>query len=53
MLAMTIIFATIVRIYLGILNKRLDREEGIDLAHPSEEHGIPELAATRGFRFLL
>ncbi|EIT73828.1 hypothetical protein AO1008_04771 [Aspergillus oryzae 100-8] len=52
----TIIFSTILRIYLGSLNKKLDQEEGIDLgtdAHDNEEHGLPGLTVRQGFRFLL
>ncbi|RAK79349.1 MFS general substrate transporter [Aspergillus fijiensis CBS 313.89] len=59
MSSMTIIFATILRLYLGRLNKRLDREEGTSMGasnsqrHDNEEHGLPGQAVTRGFRFLL
>lgn len=48
--------STILRVYLGRLNKKLDQEEGIDLgtdAHDNEEHGLPGLAVRQGFRFLL
>ena len=50
---MTIIFATILRIYLGKLNKKLDQEEGADLPYPTEDNGFPEVAVRQGFRFLL
>ena len=53
---MTIIFSTILRIYLGRLNRKLDREEGADLptsAGSSEGHDVSELVVNRGFRFLL
>lgn len=53
---MTIAFSTILRIYLGRLNKELDREEGTDLvvdARANEEHGLPGMAVRQGFRFLL
>lgn len=56
MSSMTIIFSTILRIYLGRLNKQLDQEEGTDLvvdAHANEEHGLPGVAVRQGFRFLL
>ncbi|CRG85121.1 putative transporter C11D3,18C [Talaromyces islandicus] len=56
MCSMTIIFSTILRVYLGRLNKQLDQEEGTDLAvdaHANEEHGLPGLAVRQGFRFLL
>ncbi|QKX56055.1 uncharacterized protein TRUGW13939_03155 [Talaromyces rugulosus] len=56
MSSMTIIFSTILRIYLGRLNKKLDHEEGTDLvvdAHANEEHGLPRVAVRQGFRFLL
>ncbi|KAE8330335.1 MFS general substrate transporter [Aspergillus sergii] len=56
MSSITIIFSTILRIYLGRLNKKLDQEEGFDLgtnAHDNEEHGLPGLAVRQGFRFLL
>lgn len=56
MCSMTIIFSTILRIYLGRLNKQLDHEEGTDLevdAHANEEHGLPGVAVRQGFRFLL
>lgn len=57
--AMTICFATIIRIVLGRLNKQLDEEEGTNLGtsreqeNENEEHGLPAQAAARGFRFLL
>ncbi|KAJ5085766.1 MFS general substrate transporter [Penicillium argentinense] len=55
--AVTIIFATIIRIVLGRLNKQLDHEEGLDIdtsgAQENEEHGLPGRAVTQGFRFLL
>ncbi|KAJ5279243.1 hypothetical protein N7478_004615 [Penicillium angulare] len=47
MCAMTFIFATILRIYLGRLNKQLDQEEGTDLTastNSNEEHGLPGVA---------
>jgi hypothetical protein len=53
---MTIIFSTILRLYLGRLNKRLDQEEGTDLQTTTagnEESGLPGLAVRQGFRFLL
>ena len=60
MSAMTICFATIIRIVLGRLNKQLDQEEGTNIntdgqeqAEEFEEHGLPGQAVTRGFRFLL
>lgn len=60
MSAMTICFATIIRIVLGRLNKQLDQEEGTNInadglehAEDNEEHGLPGQAVTRGFRFLL
>lgn len=59
LLAMTICFATIIRIVLGRLNKQLDNEEGLDIdisgvqPNENEEHGLPGRAVTRGFRFLL
>ncbi|KAJ5919165.1 hypothetical protein N7466_010108 [Penicillium verhagenii] len=55
MCAMTIIFSTILRIYLGRLNKQLDQEEGTDLATgaiSSEENGSV-VAVRQGFRYLL
>ncbi|RAL06956.1 MFS general substrate transporter [Aspergillus homomorphus CBS 101889] len=59
MSSMTIIFATILRIYLGRLNKGLDREEGTGMGPSSgqrrenEEQGLPGQAVSQGFRFLL
>lgn len=59
MSAMTICFATVIRIILGRLNKQLDQEEGTNItrgpeqAQENEEHGLPGQAVTRGFRFLL
>lgn len=55
LLAMTIVIATILRIYLGRLNKQLDELEGVDLARAreNEEHGLPGRAVAVGFRFLL
>lgn len=58
MSAVTIIFATILRIVLGRLNKRLAEEEGTNIASSSsrrenEEEGLPGRAVTQGFRFLL
>ncbi|RAO67156.1 uncharacterized protein BHQ10_003168 [Talaromyces amestolkiae] len=56
MLSMTIFFATIMRMLLARLNKKLDDEEGTNLgrdAHQREEHGLPGHAAAQGFRFLL
>lgn len=61
MLAMTIVFATILRFVLVRLNKQLDHEEGVNLEridtstriHDHEEHGLPGLATERGFRFLI
>ncbi|KAJ5361139.1 MFS general substrate transporter [Penicillium brevicompactum] len=58
MSALTIIFATILRVVLGRLNKTLDEEEGTDIApsprqQENEEHGLPGQAVARGFRFLL
>lgn len=59
MSAMTICFATVIRIILGRLNKQLDHEEGTNItrgaeqAEENEEHGLPGQAVTRGFRFLL
>lgn len=59
MSALTIIFATILRIVLGRLNKKLDEEEGTNIApsatrqEENEEHGLPGQAAAQGFRFLL
>jgi hypothetical protein len=56
---MTIIFATILRIVLGRLNKKLDEEEGTNIARSviqqeeDEEHGLPGRAVSQGFRFLL
>lgn len=52
---MTIVIATILRIYLGRLNKQLDELEGVDLvrARENEEHGLPGRAVAVGFRFLL
>lgn len=53
---MTIFFATIMRMLLARLNKKLDDEEGTNLgrdAHQREEHGLPGHAAAQGFRFLL
>ncbi|KAJ5729718.1 uncharacterized protein N7483_004226 [Penicillium malachiteum] len=55
MCVMTIIFATILRIYLGRLNKQLDQEEGTDLttdAMSSEGNG-PSGLTVRSFRYLL
>ncbi|KAJ5973707.1 MFS general substrate transporter [Penicillium waksmanii] len=57
--AMTIFFATIIRIVLGRLNKQLDEEEGTNIGpsraqeNENEEHGLPGQAVVRGFRFLL
>ncbi|CAI7652579.1 unnamed protein product [Penicillium pancosmium] len=57
--AMTIFFATVIRIVLGRLNKQLDEEEGTNIGPSSaqenenEEHGLPGQAVVRGFRFLL
>ncbi|PCH07110.1 Major facilitator superfamily domain, general substrate transporter [Penicillium occitanis (nom. inval.)] len=56
MLSMTIFFATIMRMLLARLNRKLDDEEGTNLggdAHQREEHGLPGQAAAQGFRFLL
>ncbi|RAL01117.1 MFS general substrate transporter [Aspergillus ibericus CBS 121593] len=56
MLSMTIIVSTILRIYLGRLNKKLDELDGVDLAtqaRDNEEHGLPGVAVREGFRFLL
>lgn len=60
MSAMTICFATVIRIVLGRLNKQLDQEEGADIdtrgleqVEANEEHGLPGQAVARGFRFLL
>lgn len=58
MSALTIIFATILRVVLGRLNKKLDEEEGTDIApsprqQENEEHGLPGQAVAQGFRFLL
>ncbi|CAG8002530.1 unnamed protein product [Penicillium salamii] len=58
MSAVTIIFATILRIVLGRLNKRLDEEEGTNIAssisrRDNEEEGLPGRAVAQGFRFLL
>ncbi|KAJ5852141.1 uncharacterized protein N7529_011526 [Penicillium soppii] len=59
MSTMTIIFATILRIVLGRLNKKLDEEEGTNIARSAsqqeenEEHGLPARAISQGFRFLL
>jgi hypothetical protein len=56
---MTIIFATILRIVLGRLNKKLNEEEGTNIARSAsqqeenEEHGLPARAISQGFRFLL
>jgi hypothetical protein len=60
MSAMTICFATVIRIVLGRLNKKLDEEEGTNIstqgleqAQEDEEHGLPGQAVSQGFRFLL
>ncbi|GAB1192457.1 hypothetical protein APSETT444_001649 [Aspergillus pseudonomiae] len=53
MSAMTIIFSTVLRVYLGRLNKKLDQEEGADLFTYAGSSEGPEVAANRGFRFLL
>jgi hypothetical protein len=60
MSAMTICFATVIRIVLGRLNKKLDQEEGTNIntrgleqAEENEEHGLPGQAVAQGFRFLL
>lgn len=59
MSAMTICFATVIRIVLRRLNKQLDQEEGTNItrgpeqAEDNEEHGLPGQAVTRGFRFLI
>lgn len=60
MSAMTICFATVIRIVLGRLNKKLDQEEGTDIntqgleqAEENEEQGLPGQAVAQGFRFLL
>jgi hypothetical protein len=59
MSAMTICFATVLRIVLGRLNKQLDQEEGTDIPRPdlqqeeNEENGLPGRAVTQGFRFML
>ena len=52
---MTIVIATILRIYLGRLNKQLDELEGVTFAQAgeNEENGLPGLAVAEGFRFLL
>jgi hypothetical protein len=53
---MTIFFATVMRMLLARLNKKLDDEEGTNLGrdiHQREEHGLPGQAAAQGFRFLL
>ncbi|KAJ5620259.1 MFS general substrate transporter [Penicillium lagena] len=59
MLAMTVCFATVIRVVLSRLNKKLDEEEGTHLADnqaqqtENEEHGLPGQAVSQGFRFLL
>lgn len=60
MSAMTVMAMTVLRIYLGRLNKRLDRGENVrdvgDSAGAVESHeagGLPHVTANRGFRFLL
>ena len=59
MSAMTICFATVIRIVLRRLNKQLDQEEGTNITRgpeqteENEEHGLPGQAVTRGFRFLI
>lgn len=60
MSAMTICFATVIRIVLGRLNKQLDQEEGTNIepqglghVEENEEHGLPGQAVVQGFRFLL
>lgn len=60
MSAMTICFATVIRIVLKRLNKKLDEEEGTNIRAPgdqeqeeNEEHGLPGRAVSQGFRFLL
>lgn len=59
MLVMSVCFATVIRIVLGRLNKKLDEEEGTHLASnqtqqmENEEHGLPGQAISQGFRFLL
>ncbi|SPB49933.1 unnamed protein product [Aspergillus niger] len=55
LLAMTIVIATILRIYLGRLNKQLDELEGVTFAQAgeNEENGLPGRAVAEGFRFLL
>ncbi|KAJ5748269.1 MFS general substrate transporter [Penicillium nucicola] len=59
MSAMTICFATVLRIVLGHLNKQLDQEEGTNIPRPdieqeeNEENGLPGRVVTQGFRFML
>ncbi|KAJ5678970.1 MFS general substrate transporter [Penicillium macrosclerotiorum] len=60
MSAMTIIFAVVIRVVLGRLNKQLDEEEGTFIqradeneANRNEENGLPGRAVAQGFRFLL
>lgn len=60
MSAMTVIAMTVLRIYLGRLNKKLDRGETVrdvgnnaGAAGSPEANGLPEVTSERGFRFLL
>ncbi|KAJ6079707.1 MFS general substrate transporter [Penicillium canescens] len=59
MSAMTICFATVLRIVLGRLNKQLDQEEGTNIPRPdlqqeeNEENGHPGRVVAQGFRFML
>ncbi|KAJ0119630.1 MFS general substrate transporter [Diaporthe amygdali] len=60
MSAMTVIAMTVLRIYLGRLNKKLDRGETVrdvgnnaGAAGSPEANGFPEVTTERGFRFLL
>lgn len=60
MSAMTVISMTGLRVYLGRLNKKLDRGEavkdvgsGAQAVEARESSGLPGIAVERGFRFLL